>query len=364
MSIPTRLPNDVLLQIVQVCAAPASPDFIPTLASICLANKFLYAVARPLIFRAAASRDHIHIDSPVNISPDAYTPPLVLWAASRGRLDVLRHISATFRIPAHMCQDHWPWARGDLTLAAGSATALHFACRNGHRATARWLLEHGAQVNQLSYHNCLCPSKHLRLLDVIDPGDAPSATPLALAIAHKQEEIAYLLIAHGARWVNDDADDEDEDHGDGYDANIAAFLARRSAQLSSSLSIAVANGMHRLISWLHKFHPTEFRQAARIYDSHGFNALHYVVCHDDPVPSLDEAPNATPLAVVLATVTTLCAAGFDPAAKLPHRFHDASDDAVCELSGGCTVTPLQLAREWKKPRIASLLADAAAQRNK
>jgi len=64
----------------------------------------------------------------------------------------------------------------DINAGAGKETALHGAASFGQPAMAEWLIEHGAQVNQLDFNG---------------------KTPLRLAVENGHKDVGYLLWQHG-----------------------------------------------------------------------------------------------------------------------------------------------------------------------
>ncbi|KAK1958672.1 hypothetical protein LY78DRAFT_561106, partial [Colletotrichum sublineola] len=59
-------------------------------------------------------------------------------------------------------------------------------------------------INQLSTLTCICPSRHVEILQVMHnirtPHDAPLVTALDLTIAHAHLTTAKILIEAGADW--------------------------------------------------------------------------------------------------------------------------------------------------------------------
>ncbi|KAF9870266.1 hypothetical protein CkaCkLH20_12230 [Colletotrichum karsti] len=111
--------------------------------------------------------------------------------------------------------------QSDISLAAATASPLHAAACEGQDATVAWLLDRGANIEDIALHCCQCPSPHMRFLlkhslprDPAYEGalptestesylrfyEAPAATPLSLALAYGRQSTAQLLILSGAVW--------------------------------------------------------------------------------------------------------------------------------------------------------------------
>ncbi|WYZ36300.1 hypothetical protein EsH8_XII_000050 [Colletotrichum jinshuiense] len=223
---------------------------VPTLAAVIRTCRSLYKTTLPFLHGKALARDDAEVDNP-NIVTDAnpYTVPLVLWATASRSLPLLEtilalrpaHLSARFRLPATICRCHWPWY-SDVDVTVGHTTALHVAATVGDLPTLQWLLRHrpsacggvgGPDMDELSRYSCVCPSRHLSILQlfhvIYDPEEAPRASPLHLALCHGRMDCARLLIQRGADWSRP--------------------LGRGSHGVTG-LMIIVANGLLPLFEWL------------------------------------------------------------------------------------------------------------------
>lgn len=305
---PYALPIDILL----VLARDHLP--IPTLASLAKTDRRLNSLCQPLLYRTAAFEDEAHTEVITKYGlPRSWTSlttflnpkePLVLWAARRGRCDILEqyrrhsrhpsHLTATFRRPFVQCHhdrdNNHPWTprhRINATVDAATGvlkfrirgfwasaqytstmTALHLASQNGQTRTVSWLLAAGAHshLDALVTRPCVCPSLHVRFLgdyhNVVSAEDAPVATPLHLAIAHGHEATVQLLLEHAtdtSTWATA--------HPDAY--------------VSSALCIMAANSMVRPLRWLALRHADAFRKAVLHRDVVGLFPVSYAAFIED-----------------------------------------------------------------------------------
>ncbi|GKT97363.1 ankyrin unc44 [Colletotrichum tofieldiae] len=137
------LPNELVLAII------ASVHDVPTLAAVARTCRSLYKMTLPFLHGKALDRDDAEVDNP-NIVTDADP-----------------HVDVT----------------------VGHTTALHVAATVGDLPTLQWLLRHhrpsarggGPGIDEPSRFACVCPSRHLSILQlfhvIYDPEDAPHASP-------------------------------------------------------------------------------------------------------------------------------------------------------------------------------------------
>ncbi|KZL65826.1 ankyrin unc44 [Colletotrichum tofieldiae] len=269
------LPNELVLAII------ASVHDVPTLAAVARTCRSLYKMTLPFLHGKALDRDDAEVDNP-NIVTDAdpYALPLVLWAAASRDLPLLEtilalrpaHLTARLRLPATTCRGHWPWYR-HVDVTVGHTTALHVAATVGDLPTLQWLLRHhrpsarggGPGIDEPSRFACVCPSRHLSILQlfhvIYDPEDAPHASPLHLALCHGRVDCARLLVERGADWSR----------------------PLRGSHGVTGLMIMVANGLLPLFEWL-LAQGLVTAAAANERDDLGLAALNYAsACRDGAV---------------------------------------------------------------------------------
>ncbi|KAF3797721.1 hypothetical protein GCG54_00014620 [Colletotrichum gloeosporioides] len=282
------LPFEIVLAIVGVI------QDVSTLSAVSQTCHDLYEAASPLLYRNGLARDDTEVQSSINIhtnydieeTPRDYTlkpyaNPIVLWAAAADPvvgLPVLEkvlslrplHLWATFHLPGHTCEPHWPWTTNtEEPLSAGRITSLHVAASVGNFAAVYWLLEDHLSRSTLGLevtatYACMCPSSHLNILrqnhGLLDAEDCPDATPLHLALAHGHIDVARLLILCGANWSGF----TDGCHG------------------VTGLMMIASNGQVELLKWLFD-NGLLTKQAVEHEDNMGFTAEDYVCSCDSEV---------------------------------------------------------------------------------
>ncbi|KAK1570211.1 uncharacterized protein LY79DRAFT_570234 [Colletotrichum navitas] len=266
------VPKELVLAIID------SVQDMPTLAAVARTCRCFHEMTLPFLHTKALGRDDAEVDKLNMVTDDdPYTLPLVLWATASRDLPLLEtilalrpsHLTARFRYPATTCRGHWPWRR-DIDVSVGHTTALHIAASTGDLSVLQWLLHHhhpspcggSPALDQLSRYACVCPSRHLIILQlfhvIYDPEEAPRASPLHLALCHGHMDCARLLIKCGADWSRP----LPGSHG------------------VTGLMIIVANGLVPLFEWLLS-QGLITAAAANERDDLGLGALNYAsACRD------------------------------------------------------------------------------------
>ncbi|KZL64585.1 ankyrin unc44 [Colletotrichum tofieldiae] len=145
--------------------------------------------------------------------------PLLFWAASSGRLDLLQRLLSYGPEWLHEFWEPQDSSRpdgdgnGDDAGAPSEpcfATFLHAAARAGQDDVIEWILAQAystscwgplpaVDIDAEAQLVCLCPSPHLDVGDW-DESLGVGASPLHLALTHGHHSTAKVLMRHGAVW--------------------------------------------------------------------------------------------------------------------------------------------------------------------
>ncbi|GJC89375.1 serine/threonine-protein phosphatase 6 regulatory ankyrin repeat subunit C [Colletotrichum liriopes] len=271
------------------------------IAALAATSRACHAVANPLLYSSAIALDLVasqlrhrqetmlscrpirlrtvakaYRDPWLSVSADDQPPydrePLLLWAITSGRLDLLQRLLqhvpeslVSFILGARLavrwpcpCQKQEPHPAAKAVPECYFATPLHSAARAGQDELAEYILRRGVNVDidaeaQLI---CMCPSPHSHLLQSNGPLDEVGVTPLHLALVHSNNSTAKLLIPRGAVW----------DRTFEFSAGV------------TGLHIMAANGNTDLLGWISNLPDAVLNKNGPLHDwpdHYGFSSLHY-----------------------------------------------------------------------------------------
>ncbi|KDN63656.1 hypothetical protein CSUB01_11804 [Colletotrichum sublineola] len=241
------LPLDLLehIGLALVCPsqpAPGSPlssTRLRDLAALAATSRECHAFANPLLHTAAIAFDLIasqlvhrqeaflrryplrlyraveaYRDPWLSVSasgqPSYNREPLLLWAVTSGRLDILHRLLqhapeslVYFLLGVRLavcwpCLDqHQPHLPPEGATETYYAAPLHAAARAGHDDLVKYILDRGGvniNIDAEAQLLCLCPSSRINRPDEL------CATPLHVALSHGHHSTAKILMLRGAIW--------------------------------------------------------------------------------------------------------------------------------------------------------------------